>query len=153
MGRSILLLIWEWYLSSHLTHGKKVINSPTNILLMNHDYILFLFFFLYLFFFYNFAACLLIWIPPKFLSSVFTEKMDLDLPSGLVNSLKVGKEMKVWDTECVGSRTQATSLGWQVFIQRKLSERWCLATLKEKTNIHTHKKENTKTHTWPLTFR
>lgn len=32
------------------------------------------------------------------------------VPSGLVNSLKVGNEMKVWDTECVGSRTQATSL-------------------------------------------
>lgn len=56
MGRSILLLIWEWYLSSHLTHGKKVINSPTNILLMNHDYILFLFFFLYFFFFLQFCC-------------------------------------------------------------------------------------------------
>lgn len=78
------------------------INSPTDILLMNHDYILFLF---------CCCCCLLIWIPPKFWSSVFTEKMDLDLPSGLVNSLKVGKEMKVWDTECVRFRTQATSLG------------------------------------------
>ena len=44
-------------------------------------------------------------------ASVFTEKMGKYLPSALVNSLKVGKEMKVWDTECVGSRTQAMSLG------------------------------------------
>ncbi len=41
----------------------------------------------------------------------YAEKLDLYLPSGIVNSLKVGKEMKVWDTECVGSRTQAMSLG------------------------------------------
>lgn len=53
--------------------------------------------------FYTFAACLPLWITQK--------KMDLYLPSGIVNSLKVGKEMKVWDIECVGSRTQATSLG------------------------------------------
>ena len=47
----------------------------------------------------------------KMSASVFTEKMGMYLPSALVNSLKVGKEMKVWDTECVGSRTQAMSLG------------------------------------------
>lgn len=33
------------------------------------------------------------------------------LPSGLGSSLKVGREMKVCDTECVGSRTQAMLLG------------------------------------------
>lgn len=49
--------------------------------------------------------------------------------------------MKVWDTECVGSRTQATSLGWQVFIQRMVSESWSLAILKKGTNTHTHKKK------------
>ncbi len=42
---------------------------------------------------------------------IYNEKIDLNSPSGLVNSLKVGKEMKVWDTECVGFKTQATSLG------------------------------------------
>lgn len=43
--------------------------------------------------------------------SLSEERLELYLPSGFVNSLKVGNEMKVWDTECMGSRTQATSLG------------------------------------------
>ena len=94
-------------------------------------------------------------------SEMFSNKqqMDLCLPSGLMKSLKVGKEMKVWDTECVGSRTQATSLGWQDFMQRMVSERSSLTNLQETTG-HTQptkkkKKEieNTKPHTWPLTFR
>lgn len=73
------------------------------------------------------------------------------VPSGLVSSLRVGRDMKVWDTECVGFWIQAMSLAWQDFMQRMVSDRWSLCILKNKTNIHTQKKK--KTHTWPLTFR
>ena len=70
--------------------------------------------------------------------------MDFHLPSGLVNSLKVGKEMKVWDTDSVGSRTQAMSLGLQDFMQRTVSERSSLAALREiiKTHASTQVKRN-----------
>lgn len=91
-------------------------------------------------------------VTTKIFISLF-KKIDLYVPSGFVNSLNVAKEMKVWDTECVGSRTQATSLAWQDFIQRMVSERSSLATLKERTNIHTQNKKKTQIHTWPLTFR
>lgn len=50
--------------------------------------------------------------------------------------------MKVWDTECVSSRMQATSLGWQDFMHRMGSERSTRDDLEDKTNInqfaHTH---------------
>lgn len=60
------------------------------------------------------------------------------LPSGLVNSLKVGREMTVWETECTGSRTQPMSLGWHDFTQRMVSERSTLALLREEKHTHTH---------------
>lgn len=42
---------------------------------------------------------------------VTIQRIVMYLPSGLGSSLKVGREMKVCDTECVGSRTQAMLLG------------------------------------------
>ena len=60
------------------------------------------------------------------------------LPSGLVNSLKVGMEMTVWETECTGSRTQLMSLGWHDFTQRTVSERSTLALVREDTHKCTH---------------
>lgn len=56
-------------------------------------------------------------------------KTERYLPSGFRNSLNVGREMNVWDSERVGSRAQATSLGWQDFIQRMVSESWILCSL------------------------
>lgn len=56
------------------------------------------------------------------------------VPSGLVNSLKVGREMTVCETEWTGSSTQVISLGWQDFIQRMMSERSTLGLLKRRRN-------------------
>lgn len=60
--------------------------------------------------------------------------MNVNLPSDLVNSLRVGKEKKVWAMESVGSRTQAMSLGRQDFIQRTVSDRSSVGALKERIN-------------------
>lgn len=56
------------------------------------------------------------------------------IPSGLVNSLKVGREMTVCETEWTGSSTQVISLGWQDFIQRMMSERSSLGLLNRRRN-------------------
>lgn len=56
------------------------------------------------------------------------------VPSGLLNSLKVGREMTVCETEWTGSSTQVISLGWQDLIQRMMSERSTLGLLKRKRN-------------------
>lgn len=72
-------------------------------------------------------------------------KRNVYLPSGLVNSLRVGKEKKVWATETVGSKTQAISLGLQDFIQRMVSDRSSLGALQKRINhIFQTKITNTK---------
>lgn len=43
------------------------------------------------------------------------------LPSGLVNSLKVGSEMTVWEIVWTGSSRQLTSFGRQDLMQRTVS--------------------------------
>lgn len=80
--------------------------------------------------------------------------MHSNSPSGFKNSLKLGSEMNVCDTEMVGSKTQAVSRGWQVFIQRMVSVRWSLAALEEKqTHTPPREEKNTWQHTHRLTWR
>lgn len=55
------------------------------------------------------------------------------VPSGLVNSLKVGSEMAVWEMERMGFRTQEMSLGWQDFTHRMISARSTLDLLEERS--------------------
>lgn len=53
------------------------------------------------------------------------------VPSGLVNSLKVGSEMAVWEMERMGFSTQEMSLGWQDFKHLMISARSTLDLLEE----------------------
>ena len=48
-----------------------------------------------------------------------------------MNSLKVGREMTVWETEWTGSMTQPMSLAWQDLTQRMVSARSTLVLLIE----------------------
>ncbi len=53
------------------------------------------------------------------------------VPSGLLNSLKVGSEMAVCEMERMGLSTQEMSLGWQDFTHRIISARSTLGLLEE----------------------
>lgn len=55
------------------------------------------------------------------------------LPSGLVNSLKVGSEMTVWEMVWTGSSRQLTSFGRQDLTQRMVSV-FSSLTLRETKN-------------------
>lgn len=53
------------------------------------------------------------------------------VPSGLLNSLKVGSEMAVCEMERMGLSMQEMSLGWQDFTHRMMSARSTLGLLEE----------------------
>lgn len=76
------------------------------------------------------VGCFQCWAPTDRFYRLYGCKTDRYLPSSFRNSLNVGREMNVWDSEWVGSSTQALSLGWQDFIQRMVSESWILCGLK-----------------------